>query len=101
MVPAHFAGDNLVAVGVVQIFFQQLHVFLGFAILLLEKAFPIVLIPDPLLAATGLEVIIGHIVDKGYPIHQNLATKCTAPGLGDCPFCFHAISTIVNRLFSP
>ena len=54
MVPAHLPGNDLIAVRIVQILFEQFHIFLGFAILLLEKALPIVLIPDPLLAS-GLE----------------------------------------------
>ena len=44
--PAHFARDNLIALRVVQISLQQLHVFFGFLVLQLKEAFPVVLVPD-------------------------------------------------------
>ena len=88
MVPAHLLGDDLVAVRVVEIFFEQLHVLFRFPILLLEKAFPIVFIPDPLLTASGLEMIIGHIVCEGYLIPARLATKCRLPRTGGFALLF-------------
>src|ERR1700730_17350797 len=48
MRPAHFPGDDLVAVWVVDVLLEQLHVAFGFAILLLKKPLPIVLVPSRL-----------------------------------------------------
>src|SRR5439155_3721928 len=44
--PTHFAGDDFVALRVVDVLFQQLHVFLCPLVLLLEETLPIVLVPD-------------------------------------------------------
>ena len=46
MVPAHLAGDDLVAIRVVDVALEKFHVLLGLAVLLLEEALPIVFVPD-------------------------------------------------------
>src|SRR5712691_4513068 len=58
--PAHFARDDLVASRIIQICFQQLHVFLGLLVLLLQETLPIVLVPHSFWFA--LEV--GHHLTK-------------------------------------
>ena len=45
MRPAHFARDDLVALRMIEILLEQLHVFLRLLILLLEKSLPLVFIP--------------------------------------------------------
>src|SRR5262245_56317564 len=54
MAPTHLARDNLIPMWVVDIFLEQLHVFLRLLILLLEKALPIVFIPS------ALSIVLGH-----------------------------------------
>ncbi len=46
MVPAHLAGDDLVAVRVVDEALEEFHVLLGLAVLLLEEPLPIVFVPN-------------------------------------------------------
>src|SRR5207249_11000002 len=44
--PTHLSSDDFVAVGIIKVRLQQLHVLFGLAILLLREALPLVLIPD-------------------------------------------------------
>src|SRR5215213_8931817 len=55
--PAHFTRDNLVALRMVEILLEQLHVLLRLLILLLEKTFPVVLVPSSFGA-----IVAGHAV---------------------------------------
>src|ERR1700757_2716128 len=57
MGPSHFLRDNLISVRVINVLLKQLHIPLGFAVLLLKEAFPVVLIPGLL----WLIVRISHI----------------------------------------
>src|SRR5438132_3776018 len=49
--PTHFAGDDFIALWVVDVRLQQVHVFLRPLILLLEKSLPIVFVPNALTLA--------------------------------------------------
>src|SRR5437870_6294702 len=44
--PTHFSRDNFIALRVVDVILQQLHVFFRPLVLLLEEALPIVFVPD-------------------------------------------------------
>ncbi len=79
VMPAHLPGDDLVAIGIIQVLFEQFHVFFSLAILLLEEAFPVILIPHPFPAATRLEVMIGHKERKLYPTPGDDARSCRSP----------------------
>ena len=46
MRPAHLPGDDFVALRMVHVFLDQIHVFLRAPFLLLEKAFPVVFVPN-------------------------------------------------------
>ena len=54
--PAHFLRDDLVALRMVEVLLEQLHVFLRLMVLLLEKPLPLVLVPNSI----GLMLIPGH-----------------------------------------
>src|SRR5215468_6037336 len=54
MTPSHLARHDLIAVRVVDVFLEELHVFLRLLILLLEKPLPIVLIPS------AVWIVLGH-----------------------------------------
>jgi len=56
VVPAHFTGDDFIALRIIKVGFQQLHVLLSLLILLLEKTLPVVLVPYPF----GLALVAGH-----------------------------------------
>src|SRR5438094_7387959 len=58
MLPAHLARDDFVAVGMIHVFFEKLHVTLGLAVLLLEETLPLVFVPDAL--GLMLLVFVGH-----------------------------------------
>src|SRR5579864_441606 len=58
--PTHFAGDDFVALGVVDVLLQQIHVLFRSLVLLLEEPFPIVLVPDPVL----FPIEVGHTGTK-------------------------------------
>src|SRR6267154_2794004 len=84
MRPAHFPGDDLVAVWIVDILLEQLHIAFGFAILLLKKPLPIVLIPSRL----WLIKIISHTRPLSYLRHackafiaQGLETQLPTRGI--------------------
>src|SRR5260221_8542635 len=84
MRPSHFSGDDLVAVWVVDVLLEQLHVAFGFTILLLKKPLPIVLVPSRL----WLIKIIIHTRPLSYLEHackafiaQGLKPQLTTSGL--------------------
>ena len=54
--PTHLARDDLVALRMIEILLEQLHVLLRLVILLLEKTLPLVLVPH----AIGLVLVPGH-----------------------------------------
>src|SRR5258708_37423993 len=84
MRPSHFSGDDLVAVWVVDVLLEQLHVAFGFTILLLKKPLPIVLVPSRL----WLIKIISHTRPLSYFGHackafiaQGLQAQLTTSGV--------------------
>src|SRR5882762_4066094 len=84
MRPSHFSGDDLVSVWVVDVLLEQLHIAFGFAILLLKKPLPIVLVPSRL----WLIKIISHTRPLSYLRHackafiaQGLETQLHTRGL--------------------
>src|SRR5438445_12971654 len=84
MRPAHFRGGDLVAVWIVDVLLEQLHIAFGFAILLLKKQLPIVLVPSRL----WLIKIISHTRPLSYLgrackafIAQGLKAQLTTSGI--------------------
>src|ERR1700730_9561676 len=54
--PTHFAGDDFVALRIVDILLQQFHVFFCALVLLLEETLPIVFVPD----SFSISLEVGH-----------------------------------------
>ena len=60
--PTHLARDDLVPLWIVEIFLQQLHVFLGLLVLLLKETLPVVFVPKPVPVSRSK---FGHEMTKG------------------------------------
>src|SRR6476660_5166807 len=54
--PTHLLGDDVIAVRMIQIFFEKTEVFFGVAVLLLEEPLPLILIPN----LRRLEIVVSH-----------------------------------------
>src|SRR6266568_4555409 len=81
--PAHFTSNDFIALRIIKVYFQQLHVLLGFLILLLEKTLPVVLIPHlfgPTLVASHARLNVSFTSRaKGFAFKKNCMTHrgCT------------------------
>src|SRR5215475_5413507 len=89
MGPTHLASDDLVAVRIVDVLLEQLHVPLRLAVLLLSKAFPVVLVPGPLWLIEEISHtrLLSHLGNrcKGFITHR-LQPELTASRINIVPF---------------
>src|SRR5206468_8705483 len=72
--PTHLPSDDFVAVGIIKVCLQQLHVLFGLAVLLLKEALPLILIPDTF----GLTLVLSH---TGLNASFAVCAKFFAPAL--------------------
>src|SRR5437867_13146891 len=86
--PTHLSSDDFVAVGIIKVRLQQLHVLFGLAILLLKEALPLVLIPDTF----GLTLVLSHTgLNASFAVCAKFFTPALPENLPSAADCIRVV----------